>query len=42
MEQISNSYAVMVLIGILAERKIINEDTFVNIKSHINYEKSHN
>lgn len=42
MQQISNSYAVMALIEILTERKLINEDTFVNIKSHINYEKSHN
>ncbi len=42
MEQISNSYAVMILIEILFERNLINEDTFINIKSHINYEKSHN
>lgn len=42
MEQISNSYAVMVLLEILAERNLINEDTFLNIKSHINYGKSHN
>ena len=42
MKQINNSYAVMVLIEILAERKLINEATLINIKSHINYEKSHN
>lgn len=42
MEQISNSFAVVVLIELLAERKLINEDTLVNIKSHIDCKKSHN
>lgn len=42
MEQINNSYAIIILLEILAERKLINEETFVNVKTHINYEKSHN
>lgn len=42
MEQINNSYAIIILLKILAERKLINEETFVNVKTHINYEKSHN
>lgn len=42
MEQISNSYAIMMLLEILAERNLVNEDTFLNIKSYINSGKSHN